>query len=448
MAGSSPHPLNVLVAGGGVAGLEVLLALRHLAGNRIERTLLTPEDEFVYRPMAVAEPFARGHAQRHRLDAIAHDLGARLVRGSLADVDDRTHTATTSAGERLSYDALVVAIGARSELALERALTWTPESDGEIYGGLLRDVEEGYTKRVAFVIPPGVAWPLPAYELALMTAWDARGMGIDDVQITIYTPEGAPLELFGAVAAQALREDLDELGIQVVTGAYVADAPDGQLVVEPGARRLDADRVVALPRAAGAALPGVLNDANGFIRCDRYGKVYDTTTVWAAGDAIAFPVKQGGLAAQQADAVAEEIAARAGADVRPQPFRPVLRGVLLTGRGQAWMRNAVAGGDGEGEAQRRALFWPPTKIAGRYLSPYLAARDRTQAVGEIPQPSGHPVELDLDLDRPAAADGPQAAAAEQPTPSHGASGSRPRGERPDSLRRPLASLHHRKVPHD
>jgi sulfide:quinone oxidoreductase len=170
--------------------------------------------------------------------------------------------------------------------------------------------------------------------------------------------------------------------------------------------------------------------------------------VWAAGDAIAFPVKQGGLAAQQADAVAEEIAARAGADVRPQPFRPVLRGVLLTGRGQAWMRNAVAGGDGEGEAQRRALFWPPTKIAGRYLSPYLTARDRTQAVGEIPQPSGHPVELDLDLDRPAAADGRQAAAAEQPTPSHGASGSRPRGERPDSLRRPLASLHHRKVPHD
>jgi sulfide:quinone oxidoreductase len=92
--------------------------------------------------------------------------------------------------------------------------------------------------------------------------------------------------------------------------------------------------------------------------------------------------------------VAEAIAARAGADVRPQPFRPVLRGVLLTGRGQAWVRTVAAGGDGE--AQRRALFWPPTKIAGRYLSPYLAELDRANAAGEAPQPSGHAVELDLE----------------------------------------------------
>jgi sulfide:quinone oxidoreductase len=184
--------------------------------------------------MAVAEPFARGHAQRHRLDAIAQDLGARLVRGSLADVEDRTRTAITSTASGCPTTRWWSPIGARSEPALERALTWTPESDDEIYGGLLRDVEEGYTKRVAFVIPPGVAWPLPAYELALMTCLGRTRHGIDDVQITIYTPEGAPLELFGAAAAQALREDLDELGIQVVTSAYVDEAPDGQLVVERG----------------------------------------------------------------------------------------------------------------------------------------------------------------------------------------------------------------------
>ena len=144
---------------------------------------------------------------------------------------------------------------------------------------------------------------------------------------------------------------------------------------------------MALPRAVGRALPGVAHDTRGFIRCDGHGKIYGASTVWAAGDAIAFPVKQGGLAAQQADAVAEAIAARAGADVDPQPFRPVLRGVLLTGRGQAWMRNVPAGGDAaDGEAQRRALFWPPTKIAGRYLSPYLAELDEAQALGEAPQP--------------------------------------------------------------
>ena len=91
-------------------------------------------------------------------------------------------------GSACSYDALLVAVGAGSEPAFRHVLTWTPETDAELFGGLLRDLDEGYLKRVAFVVPPGVAWALPAYELALMTAWQAWGMGHDDVQVTLYTP--------------------------------------------------------------------------------------------------------------------------------------------------------------------------------------------------------------------------------------------------------------------
>jgi sulfide:quinone oxidoreductase len=397
MVATSSGPLRVLVAGGGVAGLEALLALRHLAGERIERTLLTPEEEFVYRPMAVAEPFSRGHAQRHRLDAIAQHLGAGLVGGSLVEVDDQSRTAVTSTGERLSYDALVVAIGAGSEPAFAQALTWTPDSDEGIYGGLLRDLEEGYSKRVAFVVPPGVCWPLPAYELALMTAWDAHGMGIDDVRITIYTPESAPLEIFGVAASEALRGDLDELGIEVQTDAYVTERPEGGLVLEPGARRLDAERVVAVPRAVGPALRGVVNDPRGFIRCDRHGKVRGTSTVWAAGDAIAFPVKQGGLAAQEADAVAEAIAARTGALVDPAPFRPVLRGMLLTGEQPQYLEADVGEGPRASAAASTPLWWPPAKVAGRHLSPFLADRLGEQPPADSPPPAwaadAVPVEL-------------------------------------------------------
>ncbi len=70
------------------------------------------------------------------------------------------------------------------------------------------------------------------------------------------------------------------------------------------------------------------------------------------------------------------------------------------------MRNVNDGDVPDGEAQRNALFWPPTKIAGRYLSPYLAELDDARTLGEAPQPSGQPVELDLDRERPgAAADG-------------------------------------------
>ncbi len=397
--------VRVLIAGGGVAGLEALLALRDLAGDRVELTLLSPEAEFVYRPMAVAEPFGRGRADRHPLADIAADARAELIHGALAQVDAPNHVAITGTGQRLSYDALLVAVGAGSEPAFRRVLTWTPETDAEVFGGLLRDLDEGYLKRVAFVVPPGVAWALPAYELALMTAWQAWGMGHDDVQVTIYTPEDAPLGLFGAQATVAVRHDLEEAGVEAETGVYVAEDPrdPGRLILHPGERTLDAERVVALPRAVGPGLPGLPANARGFVLTDLHGRVPDVDAVWAAGDAIAFPVKQGGLASQQADAAAESIAAHAGADLDPRPYRPVLRGMMLTGRGKAWMRHQPAGG-GEGTAVRHALWWPPTKIAGRYLSPYLAARHGTDAVGEGPQPDGQPVELDLERDVPATAD--------------------------------------------
>jgi sulfide:quinone oxidoreductase len=390
MSSSSTSPLRVLVAGGGVAGLEALLALRDLAGDRVESTLLTPEREFVYRPMAVAHPFSRGHAQHHEIAMIAHDLGVELVRGGLTDVDVDADTVVTSHGDRLTYDALLVAVGAGDEPAVEGATTWTPDRDPEVYGGLLRDLEEGYTRRIAFVVPRDVAWPLPAYELALMTGWSAREAGRGEVELSIHTPELEPLSIFGAPGTAALRKDLDELGITVHTGVEITSARD-----------VEADRVVALPRATGPAVPGLQADGRGFIRTDAHGKVVGTERVWAAGDATAFPIKQGGLAAQQADAAAEVIARLAGADVDPQPFKPVLRGVLLTGRGSAWMRHDLSEDPEEGAAARRALFWPPTKIAGRYLSPFLAG------LGEAPDganhtPDGQLVELDLVDGAPAA----------------------------------------------
>jgi len=389
-----------------VAGLEALLALRDLAGDRVALTLLSADEEFVYRPMAVAEPFGRGRADRHPLADIASDVEAELIRAALVEVDAGGRIAITGTGQRVSYDALLVAVGAGSEPAFRRVLTWTPETDAELFGGLLRDLDEGYVKRVAFVVPPGVAWALPAYELALMTAWQAWGMGHDDVQVTVYTPEDAPLGLFGTAATVAVRHDLEEAGVEAETGVYVAEDPQapGRLTLHPGERLLDAERVVALPRAVGPGLPGLPANARGFIPTDLHGRVPDADAVWAAGDAVAFPVKQGGLASQQADAAAESIAAYAGAELEPRPYRPVLRGMMLTGRGKAWMRHEPAGGAGEGTAVRRALWWPPTKIAGRYLSPYLAARHGTDAVGGGPQPDGQPVELDLERDLPASAD--------------------------------------------
>src|SRR3954468_3884093 len=91
-------PLHVVVAGGGVAGLEALLALRDLAGDRVRTTLIAPEAEFVFRPMSVAEPFARGRAKHWPLAELAGRLGAELVPGALAAVDGGGRSLTLAGG--------------------------------------------------------------------------------------------------------------------------------------------------------------------------------------------------------------------------------------------------------------------------------------------------------------------------------------------------------------
>ena len=392
-------PLRVLVAGGGVAGLEALLALTDMAADRVDVTLLSPQDDFVYRPLAVAEPFSLGRVHRYPLSQLTKDLRVRLVRGALDRVDVGQRLVTTVDGEPLGFEALIVATGARAEVAVEHALTWWPEGDPAAFGGLLRDLEEAYTRKVAFVVPPQVAWALPAYELALMTAREVKGMGIDDAELTIVTPEDAPLGIFGRKAADAVAADLAAANIRVVTGAYVQRADAGHLEIQPGARRLEVGRVVALPRAVGPHVSGLPADDAGFIPTDEHARVVGVEGVWAAGDGTNFPIKQGGLAAQQADAAAASVAALAGAGIDPEPFRPVLRGVLMTGDAPQFMSSDIAGGRGEGEASTGSLWWPPVKIAGRYLAPYLGARDPDLAVGAPGHRTSGSVDVEADVGR-------------------------------------------------
>ncbi len=375
MASESAQPFDVLIAGGGVAALEGALALRELAGDRVRLRLLAPAKEFVYRAMTVREPFAFARAQRYPLDEIARDLGIELIADALESVDPAARTVRTDGGQLLGYDALLLALGARIRARYDRALTIDDSQLDELLHGLVQDVEAGLVKRLALVAPPRLPWQLPIYELALLTATRAYEMGTE-VAITIITPEDTPLGVFGEKASAAVAQRLAVRGIEVVVSAY-ADVPGGGVVtVSPGDRRLEFDRVIALPELVGPSVSGLPADEVGFIPIDDHCQVRGVPGVYAAGDATDFAIKHGGIASQQADAAAEAIAALAGVDIVPAPLRPVILGVLLTGEKPLYISAHLTGGHGDtSEASETPAWEPRAKVASRYLAPYLEQRD-------------------------------------------------------------------------
>jgi sulfide:quinone oxidoreductase len=371
--GEKPH---VVVAGGGVGGLEAVMALRELAGTRVRITLLEPSDNFVYRPLSVGEPFALGAAQVTPLSQFADDFDCAVIHDAVTEVVPDLHTIRVQSGEEIDYDKLIVALGARREPAFKHAITFRGQEDVEAVHGLVQDVELGYVESVAFVVPTGVSWSLPLYELALMTARRAYEMCID-IELTLVTPEERPLPLFGAQASRDVGEMLDGLGIDVRCGYTPAVPTKGTVLLHPTGDWVKADRIVALPVVRGRRIAGLPADSDGFLSIDTFARVARVKDVYAVGDGANFPVKQGGIACQQADVAAAHIARDAGVPINVEPFRAVLRGQLLTGAKPHFMRHDLRAHDAvEDASTEHILWWPPTKVAGRYLAAYLAVQEQ------------------------------------------------------------------------
>jgi sulfide:quinone oxidoreductase len=380
-AQSTPNPdkLRVVVVGGGVAALETALALGDLAPDLTDVTVLAPNTEFVYRPMVVREPFGYAAARRYPLAPMVSDAGATLLGGELGWIDPPERTIHTKADEAIAYDVLVLALGATITKRYPHALTIDDRDLDEAFHGLVQDIEGGYIHKLAFVAPGRMAWPLPLYELAMMTAGRAYDMQAK-LQTTIVTSEDSPLAIFGPAASQAVVELLRAANVETISSAYVEVPSYDKVLINPGERHLEVDRVVALPELEGPLLRGIPLGDNGFIRVDPYCRVPDADRIYAAGDATDFPIKMGGIGSQQADTVAESIAALAGAAVTPERFNPTIQGILLTSDEPRYLTAHITGGHGFSSQITRTPTWsPPSKIAAKYLAPYLQERDRKAA---------------------------------------------------------------------
>lgn len=363
---------RVVIAGGGVAGIEAAVALNALAGDRCRVDLYSPRSEFAYRPNAVEELFDVATVHHYELPDLVERIGGHFHLEGIAAVDAAAGKATTESGEVLDFDYLIAASGVHSTPAVPGAITFWGVGDQETRE-VFNDLLEGKIKGLALTAPGPGSWDLPLYELALLAESRLPDELKETTRLIIVTPEERPLRVFGRPVSEAIAKLLAARGIETVLATHAVEFDGSNLTTVP-AGKIEVDAVVTLPRLAGKFIEGLPHDDEGFIPIDDHCQVLRTENVFAIGDVTSFPVKQGGVATQQADVAATVIAARVGAAVEPLTFDPVLRGVLYTGEGNLYLEGWLSGGHGESSVLTTTRPWrgDDSKIVGKYLTPFLA----------------------------------------------------------------------------
>jgi sulfide:quinone oxidoreductase len=381
---------SVIVVGGGIAGFEALLRLRRLGGHRLDVTLLSPVDELVYEPRTVLAPFTSVRPRRYPVRELAADIGVRWVQDRLDWVDRDGHVVHTGSGRAVHYDALLLALGAHRRPPIHGSfepgfVLAFSDRTAESYRQIVDRAIAGEITTLLFAAPVGPGWPLPLYELALLTAARLRDAG-RTTDLAVAIPEHRPLAAFGGDAGTIVAGLLREAGIAIYSDTTLEDGGATAVRLRPSGTVLHPDRVIMLPRITGPDVRGIPGGGHErFLEVDAYCRVVGTDGhVFAAGDATHYPVKQGGVGAQQADTAAAGIAHLAGLAAPPAPLRPVVQGVLLTGAAPRYLTaHVIATHDWEATLTRSAPWPVDEKIVARELGRYLARWDgRLSPVGQ------------------------------------------------------------------
>jgi NADH dehydrogenase FAD-containing subunit len=275
--------------------------------------LLSPERTCVRRELALTAAFGGVPGPGVPIEQAVGAAEANVVYDRCVRVDPFGKRLWTADGAERAYDALVIAAGATLVERFPGAISFGVPGSIRSFRTLLAAAERGHARRLIFSVPEGDGWPLAIYELALRTARRLRALRTD---ITLMTHEEQPLEMFAGHTSDGLLDALEREGVRIVTGLSVEAGTGGELRSRPGRIPIHADAVITMPALLGPSIAGLPCDIRGFLVTERDGRIRGLRDVYAVGDAVASPLKHGGIAAQQVAATVEAIASELGREGR------------------------------------------------------------------------------------------------------------------------------------
>ncbi len=310
---------NILVLGGGFAGVVAAESLARRLGPEHRITLVSRHREFTFFPSLVRLAFGRLKLEDVFFDLVHAMQSQRvaLTQAEVADYDPDKRFVVVRRGQlewRIEHDYLVFALGRR--LAAERVPGFFKYGrhlltvDAALrFGEAIKGFHGGHAV-IGYCQDARLAVPVYETAFALDRLLRARGER-DRARITIVSPEKLGGLLGGDAIAPALREALGERGIEFAPDFPVNRVTEKEVWAGDG-QRMGYDLLMLIPPFQGPteARHIGITDPNDYIRVDSRMRVHLADRMYAAGDSVNFPgPKMGHMAVLQGEVAAANLAA-------------------------------------------------------------------------------------------------------------------------------------------
>jgi sulfide:quinone oxidoreductase len=310
---------NILILGGGFAGVVAAESLAKRLSDEHQITLISRQRDFIFYPSLVKLAFGQVEVSDITYDLREAMLDRRIkfLEAEVAYPDPDNSCVVVPHGEvqgKVPYDYLLFALGRR--LATEEVRGFYEHGHHLLtvnaalkFREALKHFQAGHAV-LGYCQDARLA--VPVFETAFALDRKLKENGTrEQVQITIVAPEQLSGQLGGPEIVPALETALEEHNVEFVPEFPVNQITE-QTIFAANGKQMDYDLLMLVPPFTGpgeAQYTGI-TDPNGYVRVDRHMRVTGAYRMYAAGDSVNFlGPKMGHMAVLQGMVAAANIAA-------------------------------------------------------------------------------------------------------------------------------------------